>query len=172
MDLFSIGKPHFHYFAGEIANVDRYVTRLRFVTGVNMAIRMLRGQNMETMDGFYDELAAALQFPLYFGRNWNALRECLVDLEWLPSNAYLLVFPDSPSVLKRAGEGDAAAFWRLLSRTSDEWAAGAPLGGGLERKQTPFHVVLHAEAADADQFLHRVETAISEPVSRFTVPEN
>lgn len=151
MDLFSIGKPHFHYFAGEIANVDRYVTRLRFVTGVNMAIRMLRGQNMETMDGFYDELAAALQFPLYFGRNWNALRECLVDLEWLPSNAYLLVFPDSPSVLKRAGEGDAAAFWRLLSRTSD---------------------VLHAEAADADQFLHRVETAISEPVSRFTVPEN
>lgn len=35
------------------------------------------------------ELAAALQFPLYFGKNWNALRACLQDLAWLKAQAYL-----------------------------------------------------------------------------------
>jgi RNAse (barnase) inhibitor barstar len=166
MEAYSIDKPRFHLLAGEIADVDQYVAKLRFETGARIAIRVLRGKEMKDMDGFYDELAAALQFPLYFGRNWNALDESLVDLEWLPSNAYLLVFADSPSVLKGAEEGDADAFWKLLSRSSDEWASGASLGGGLERKPTPFHVVLHAEVAEADHFLHRVEAAIGETVSR------
>jgi RNAse (barnase) inhibitor barstar len=170
MNFFSVGRPHFHHFAGEIANLDRYITRLRFETGASMAVRLLRGQNMETMDCFYDELAAALQFPLYFGRNWNALKECLLDLDWMPSDGYLLAFSDASSVLKGTEEGDTEAFWALLSRISDEWAAGASLGGGLERKPTPFHVVLHTEVAESDHFLHQVEVAIGDTVPRLQAP--
>jgi hypothetical protein len=166
VNFFSVGRPHFHHFAGEIANFDQYITRLRFEAGASMAVRLLRGQNMETMDCFYNELAAALQFPLYFGRNWNALKECLLDLDWMPSDGYLLAFSDASSVLKGTEEGDTEAFWALLSRISDEWAAGASLGGGLQRKPTPFRVVLHSNVVDTDQFLSRVEAAVGEPVFR------
>ena len=33
-------------------------------------------------DEFYDQIACALEFPSYFGRNLNALRDCLGDLEF------------------------------------------------------------------------------------------
>jgi RNAse (barnase) inhibitor barstar len=132
---------------------------------------VLRGQNMETIKAFYDELAAVLQFPLYFGRNWDALDECLADLEWLPAEGYVLIFADSPSILKSADAKDIEGFLSLLSRSSNDWAEGSSLGGGLTRKPTPFHVVFQAGAAEADQFIHRVEAAIAGPVSKITLPE-
>jgi RNAse (barnase) inhibitor barstar len=49
---------------------------------------------MTQLDGFYSELAAALQFPDYFGENPAAVAECLTDLSWMPADAYLLVVVD------------------------------------------------------------------------------
>src|ERR1700756_4380721 len=77
MNPYSTEKPCFHVLAGATADVDQYVARLRFEAGQRIAIRVLRGAKMESMEGFYDELAAVLQFPLYFGRNWAAMDECL-----------------------------------------------------------------------------------------------
>jgi hypothetical protein len=171
MNPYSIDKPHLHVFAGTTAELDQYAYKLRFDAGTKAAVRVLRGANMQRMEGFYDELAAVLQFPLYFGRNWAAMDECLADLEWLPSDAYLLIFADAPSVLKSAGEGDAEAFFKLLARISNEWAEGSSLGVGFERKPTPFHVVLNVGVAEADHFLHSVEVATGDPVSKIAVPE-
>jgi RNAse (barnase) inhibitor barstar len=42
-------------------------------------------------------LADKLRFPSYFGRNWDALEECLGDLSWLPADrAVFLVHLDLP----------------------------------------------------------------------------
>lgn len=85
-----------------------------------IAVRVIRGWKCETEQGLMDEIAAALQFPDYFGENWNALHECINDLEWMPADGYLLhlcgvhrVLPDDPdgfgillSILR-----DAAAAW-------------------------------------------------------------
>jgi hypothetical protein len=169
MNPYSTDKPHLHVFAGTIAELDQYVYKLRFDAGTKVALRVLRGTNMQRMEGFYDELAAALQFPLYFGRNWPAVDECLADLDWMPAGAYLLVFADAPLVLKSAGDGDAEALFKLLSRICGEWAEGS--ANGPERKPTPFHVVFHAGIAEADDFSHRVENAIGTPVFRIAVAE-
>jgi hypothetical protein len=40
-----------------------------------LTVRMTRGRKMRTVDGLFDEMAAALQFPCYFGANWDAFSE-------------------------------------------------------------------------------------------------
>ena len=39
----------------------------------------LRGTRMRTAEGFLSELAAVLQFPVWFGENWDALEDILRD---------------------------------------------------------------------------------------------
>ena len=42
---------------------------------------------------FLDRIAKVLQFPDWFGYNWDALNDCLTDLEWLPTKTgYVLIF--------------------------------------------------------------------------------
>lgn len=135
MNLFSISKPRFHVLAGTSSEADQYLAKLRFEGGAKIVVRLLRGKNMEGMEGFYNELAAALQLPLYFGKNWDALDECLADLEWLPSDAYLLFFADAPSVLKAASEKDRDIFFQLLFRICNEWAERTSLGADLNVSQ-------------------------------------
>ncbi len=51
--------------------------------------RVVRGHKATTKPAFFDECAAAWQFPYYFGENWDAFEECLTDLQWLPAEAYV-----------------------------------------------------------------------------------
>ena len=37
-------------------------------------------------------IAQALQFPEWFGGNWDALEDCLGDLSWRPGDGHVLVF--------------------------------------------------------------------------------
>lgn len=46
----------------------------------DMAHYTLNGSHMTTLDGAYAEIASKLNFPGYFGRNLDALEECLQDL--------------------------------------------------------------------------------------------
>src|SRR3546814_20135940 len=64
-------------------------------------------------DDVLDRFAAALQFPDWFGRNWDALADCLGDLSlWLAVDYQLLL--DQPDVW-RAAETDK--FTTLLDIT-------------------------------------------------------
>ena len=69
---------------------------------------------------FLDRTAAALGFPGWFGRNWDAFYDCLADLGWRPGAGHLLVFEHAGSMRRAAPEafdtalailGDAAASW-------------------------------------------------------------
>ncbi len=37
----------------------------------------------KTPEDVREELAEALQFPDYYGKNWDAFDECMCDLDWL-----------------------------------------------------------------------------------------
>ncbi|MBN1425603.1 barstar family protein, partial [Candidatus Fermentibacteria bacterium] len=47
--------------------------------------------------------AAALHFPSYFGRNWDALYDCLADLSWRPACGYALLLVGFEALSGRAG---------------------------------------------------------------------
>lgn len=42
----------------------------------------------------FDALAASFEFPDYFGRNWDAVADCLGDLEWLDAKGFVLLIDD------------------------------------------------------------------------------
>lgn len=92
--------------------------------------------------------AAALQFPDWFGHNWDALSDCLTDLSWLPARHYRVELAQPQALRTTAPEtldtvleilGEAAEFWAdegvifefALSQTppeDDRPAPGAPAG--------------------------------------------
>jgi len=39
-----------------------------------------------------ERLAVALALPEWFGGNWDALEECLVDLEWVDDDGYVIYY--------------------------------------------------------------------------------
>ncbi|WP_199922364.1 barstar family protein [Microterricola viridarii] len=49
-------------------------------TDAGLTVRVVRGRKMRTLRPLFDEFAAALQFPLYFGENRDAFYERLSDL--------------------------------------------------------------------------------------------
>jgi RNAse (barnase) inhibitor barstar len=55
--------------------------------------------------GLMDALAAAFRFPSYFGKNWDALLDCLRSLpDELPARGYVLAVRNSGSFLSSSPE--------------------------------------------------------------------
>jgi len=68
-------------------------------------VRVLRGSRCTTKQSLLQGLARELEFPPYFGHNWDALDECLADLEdWMPATAYILLFLEADELLADSQE--------------------------------------------------------------------
>jgi hypothetical protein len=71
------------------------------------AVAVLDGNKAATRPGFFQELARALRFPDYFGCNWDAVYDCLTDLNWLPAAGYVLVLDGfAPFAMNEPGQWD------------------------------------------------------------------
>lgn len=62
-------------------------------------------------------LARELQFPSYFGMNWDALDECLADLSWIREPRVVIQHGDLPLTNDRQGQ---ARYLRILNRVCGE----------------------------------------------------
>jgi RNAse (barnase) inhibitor barstar len=68
-----------------------------------------------------DRFAKALSFPAHFGHNWDALNDCLCDLDWLAEKGLLLIVTGAKEFVEAHAEDfqtaveildGAAAHWR------------------------------------------------------------
>lgn len=110
----------------------------------NVTVRTVRGTKMHTVQGLFDEIAAALQFPYYFGENWAAFDECLSDLDWLSvSNPVVIVVYDADQVLLDAHPSEFETFAEILRRASSELGNPIEDGESWDRPALAFHLVLH-----------------------------
>ena len=75
--------------------------------------------------------AAAMDFPAYFGHNWDAFEESINDLTWAPAAGYVLLYDH---------------LWRFACEQPDAWAvARAILQAACDQwagQGTPFVVLL------------------------------
>lgn len=60
-----------------------------------------------------DAIANALDFPAWFGHNWDALSDCLADLDWLPAAGHVLLFEHTEH-FRRAHAGQFATLQAVL----------------------------------------------------------
>jgi hypothetical protein len=98
----------------EIDNLVRRESRSR-----DTSAHVVRGQRCRIKSGLLNEVAAALQFPSYFGANWDAFEDCLSDLEWLPGTRHIVVITNALTVLSGKGT-DWKTFVAILQTASEE----------------------------------------------------
>lgn len=101
-------------------------------------LKVIKGGHCKTPATLYAEFARALAFPDYFGHNWDALEECLTDLEWLPAKGYVLLITDAAHVLSN-DDTKYETFLEILCDAGEAWGSGQA-GMGM-RRATPFHVL-------------------------------
>ncbi|MGC8780904.1 MAG: barstar family protein [Anaerolineae bacterium] len=94
----------------------------------------LDGRRIRSKAAFLDACAEALAFPAYFGRNWDALADCLRDLSWAPAAAGHLVVYEDAGIFAAAAPADfVVALDVLRSAAAYRRAASAPLAVLLRR---------------------------------------
>ena len=85
-------------------------------------------------------VARALEFPQWFGGNWDALEDCLTDLSWTGAEGHVLLIEGAQDLPRDERE----VFADILASSAAYWA---------ERKR-PFFAVFIGGASDLPE-LHR-----------------
>ena len=62
----------------------------------------------------------ALRFPEWFGHNWDALADCLLDMGWLPAEGYVVILDHCDGIHGRA-ESDFVTLMQVFQDTAEEW---------------------------------------------------
>jgi len=143
-----------------------------------LAVRFFQSRRMTSTAALWDEFEAVLQWPTYFGRNWNAFNDFLQNLDWIDAAAYAFVIFDADTLLE-GEEPDqehdppdhlaalVADFHRYAERFRQPWQQSWT----ETRAPTPFHVIMHVEAARESHFLSRLaRTEVHVPRAPFEVP--
>ena len=59
----------------------------------------IEGKTIGRKEQLLNHVATALHFPDDFGHNWDALEECLTDMEWVDAPGYLLYYDHIDTLL-------------------------------------------------------------------------
>jgi RNAse (barnase) inhibitor barstar len=145
-----------------------WTTLLRVKTGqraeslvrppTGFALKVIKGAKCQTTAGLLTEFARALDFPDYFGHNWDALEECLADLEWLPAKGYILLITDAAQALPD-DEEEYETFLEILRDAGETWGNGQ--AGMGARRATPFHVLFAVSEREKAKRAHWRMTEIT-----------
>jgi RNAse (barnase) inhibitor barstar len=66
---------------------------------------LVDGETVRSKADALDAIGAALDFPAYYGRNLDALFDCLTDLSWLPEGEHVLVWSHHQTLAQHDWQG-------------------------------------------------------------------
>jgi RNAse (barnase) inhibitor barstar len=70
--------------------------------------------------GILERFAKALRFPDYFGKNWDALNDCLSDLSWLDGKGWVLIVANGKAFAENY-QGEFNVAIDILNRAVESW---------------------------------------------------
>ncbi len=91
----------------------------------------IRCDELRSKEQLFECLAAQIPLPKYFGKNWDALEECLQDFRWQRAPGYLLIFEDF-SAVRELPHPDLETLLQIFEETAHYW----------RNKNVPFHFIL------------------------------
>lgn len=112
-------------------------------------LRIVHGKKCNTPTGVFEEFARALEFPDYFGHNWDALEECLADLGWLPAKGYVVLITEAQSVIPHDDE-EYETLLEVLNDAGEAWSKGQT----ADERRAPFHVFFVVSEQDKSKRKH------------------
>lgn len=147
--LFEVGAPApMLLFEAEPKVAAEAIMRWR---DAGLTVRTVRGPKMGTVERLFDEVAAALQFPYYFGENWPAFDECLSDMDWLPmSVGVVVVILEAEHVLANTDDVELAVLQRMIQRAAEAYSSPIASGEWWDRPAVAFHFVLQSQGDGVD----------------------
>jgi hypothetical protein len=66
-------------------------------------------------------IGKALRFPEWFGHNWDALTDCLLDMGWLPATGYVIILDHCDGIHARA-EADFVGLLEVFQDAARQWS--------------------------------------------------
>jgi len=103
------------------------------------AARLLRAERMRDETGLHQECASRLQFPTYYGRVWDALSDCLEDLDWLEERGLVVGISDASQLLGAAPDADLEMLGQPFTVVLQDTEAGLR---SLASRAPAFHGLL------------------------------
>jgi hypothetical protein len=94
----------------------------------------LDGREIRDTQSFLQKVAEVMRFPDYFGYNWDALDECITDLDWCPAARYILIY-DYPEAFSKAEPEQWKVAYDILRSAVEYW----------QGTDTPLEVLLIGE---------------------------
>lgn len=71
-------------------------------------------------DETLEAIGRSLGFPEWFGHNWDALADCLLDLGWRPAEGYVVILEHCDGLHARA-EADFVTLMQVFQNAANEW---------------------------------------------------
>lgn len=100
--------------------------------------------NIQSREDLMERLARTLDFPNYFGKNWDAFLDMVTDLSWNPAPGYVVLLRNAEALLQLPSD-HLSIFVRLCSAAVERWQAGEDEEGKSVPK-TPFYFLLEGQA--------------------------
>lgn len=121
------------------------------------AIRRIRGRKSQDDAQFFDEAGAALQFPYYFGENWDAFWDCIIDLTWLRAASFLVII-DRVDFLLKDSDRSFSTLMKILDAANGYWRGQSGYFGS-EVRPVAFQTLLACSEDILASTLPRIEKA-------------
>jgi RNAse (barnase) inhibitor barstar len=121
-------------------SINSYVEKLKIDLMNKSYTATISGDLIKNKQDILETFKQIFRFPDYFGYNWDALEECINDLNWLNSKAYLLILinPDKMQLT----EQDFQLLFSILLNSANNWKQGRYYNSNFITHPTPFHLLL------------------------------
>ncbi len=124
----------------------------------DVTIHRLRGTKCATSAGFFAEIGAVMQFPLYFGENWDALNDMFYNESWLPGTLFAVT--DAHRFLADEDAKALRNFVELADKCNGFYLK--PPYKASEASDTGFHVLMQAPESERAGLEKRLKDAGAE----------
>ncbi len=145
----------FHLVAGP---VDAEAVLERFVQSARFELIRIAGEQCGCREGLFSVWARALKFPSYFGHNWDALWECICDLQdWLNTSRLVILVESADKLFTDLPKEDRPKQWNILrSLLCDLYDESKTDVAGQPEEQTapPLAIVLQTTMQQAAGLSH------------------